>query len=757
MTYRCAVLPSGSGVMFTVKMEPGGGVERLKQHIRSNLALYPNLNKDAQLNLYHVDISTPTLSAFNPTNATKLHDNGLLPPPSRTRGRISVVVEFYKPIIWYHVDLPGHNPTKLRDFDGHDVDDLRNAIQNAQSRSFACAYDQLVLHVAAPESNVKTVLEGVEFNKYGSFDAIIQRYQIGEFNPIVVTLPDIQRQIEDLRRQIERLKQSSPQPVLQQRVTTPLKTTSVSIISERETRDSMDPALKSELDGHLHSGIATLVNTLFPELPNSTAIFKQCKKAKLYDHGEWPNLTNEAEFANLANSITSFVYGNNNNLSFCAHGGIRLDGVKANRKPDVVALHSDPTTFPAHWKSVYAVFELKSNVEADTHETLIQLASYVREIFGAQDIRESVIGIILCGNSMRVWQFDRAGGIGSTSINPNQHPKTFIRIIAGLSTMCTNRVGFNTAISPNRAIKIGRNTFQLGNILFHHSVVCGRGTTVYKAHTVRNPSQLFAVKISWRHHLRDCEGSMLKRVTETLGKNSRVVRHHNHEDRKTTNDIRHNLHSDDYRIQTILVMKTVGKPITKFSGKRELITVLIDALDGLRQLYEDCQIIHRDVSIYNIIIDGNNRGMLIDLDYATHTNIQQLNAANAPRTGTLPFIAIQVLQGAIHTYSHDIESLYYVFLWICCYYGKDRDVTPPHNFDTWMKGSYKDIAATKVGMMNEVCFDTHILAAFHPYFDNLKGLARELRGILFPLGIPVENASYSAVKTALEKARDVLV
>ncbi|RUP43349.1 hypothetical protein BC936DRAFT_137309 [Jimgerdemannia flammicorona] len=49
-------------------------------------------------------------------------------------------------------------------------------------------------------------------------------------------------------------------------------------------------------------------------------------------------------------------------------------------------------------------------------ETLIQLTSYVREVFSAQVTCELVIEIILCGNSMHVWQFERAGGIGNSEI-----------------------------------------------------------------------------------------------------------------------------------------------------------------------------------------------------------------------------------------------------------------------------------------------------------------------------------------------------
>ena len=39
------------------------------------------------------------------------------------------------------------------------------------------------------------------------------------------------------------------------------------------------------------------------------------------------------------------------------------------------------------------------------------------------------------------------------------------------------------------------------------------------------------------------------------------------------------------------------------------------------------------------------------------------------RTGTMQFMAIEVLEGKGHTYRHDLESFFYVFVWMCIRYG----------------------------------------------------------------------------------------
>ncbi|PQE05123.1 serine threonine- kinase Sgk2 protein [Rutstroemia sp. NJR-2017a BBW] len=86
------------------------------------------------------------------------------------------------------------------------------------------------------------------------------------------------------------------------------------------------------------------------------------------------------------------------------------------------------------------------------------------------------------------------------------------------------------------------------------------------------------------------------------------------------------------------------------------------------------------------------------------------------RTGTMQFMAIEVLEGKGHTYRHDLESFFYVFLWICVRYG------------------YEDTGSQKPSKLKllEIRFE-NIIVEFAPKFENLKPLARELRHVLFPI------------------------
>jgi hypothetical protein len=65
--------------------------------------------------------------------------------------------------------------------------------------------------------------------------------------------------------------------------------------------------------------------------------------------------------------------------------------------------------------------ELKSNPDVDRHsKTWLNLGRYAREVLTAQDARGFVMGFTLCGSIMRLWEFDRLGGIASLLFDINK-------------------------------------------------------------------------------------------------------------------------------------------------------------------------------------------------------------------------------------------------------------------------------------------------------------------------------------------------
>ncbi len=124
------------------------------------------------------------------------------------------------------------------------------------------------------------------------------------------------------------------------------------------------------------------------------------------------------------------------------------------------------------------------------------------------------------------------------------------------------------------------------------------------------------------------------------------------------------------------MISPAGRAIQDFRSIPELLEALRDAIKAHRSLYRDGKILHRDISENNIIItdpketDGFT-GMLIDEDLAKEIGSGRSGARH--QTGTMEFLAIQVLQRVAHTYRHDLESFFYVLLWICARRAWERE------------------------------------------------------------------------------------
>ncbi|EEH04621.1 conserved hypothetical protein [Histoplasma capsulatum G186AR] len=243
----------------------------------------------------------------------------------------------------------------------------------------------------------------------------------------------------------------------------------------------------------------------------------------------------------------------------------------------------------------------------------------------------------------------------------------------------------------------------------------------------------------------------------------------------------------DNRVLRCLVISPAGRPICDYRSPLELLTALRDAIKAHRSLYLDGNILHRDISENNIIItdpdkaDGHS-GMLIDLDLAKEVGSGRSGARH--QTGTMEFMAIEVLLNIDHTYRHDLESFFYVLIWQCARHGWNKlkqlralyhlhgwlgdsmleiwcagshetitntkqgnigaggferiltvEVSPPNNslLTKWYTDTYREIARIKRSDMGADGFED-ILSEFPPIFECAKPLCRAIRDILFPYG-----------------------
>ncbi|KAI0267779.1 hypothetical protein BC834DRAFT_822120, partial [Gloeopeniophorella convolvens] len=117
-----------------------------------------------------------------------------------------------------------------------------------------------------------------------------------------------------------------------------------------------------------------------------------------------------------------------------------------------------------------------------------------------------------------------------------------------------------------------------------------------------------------------------------------------------------------------LVLNTVGKPLNHFKSTRQLCEAIRDAIVAHSVAYKEAKILHRDVSVGNILItDSGGKGILIDWDLSKKLSI---NAQGRPRcmarTGTWQFISMGLLMyptSKPHELQDDLES----FFWVLSY------------------------------------------------------------------------------------------
>ena len=136
--------------------------------------------------------------------------------------------------------------------------------------------------------------------------------------------------------------------------------------------------------------------------------------------------------------------------------------------------------------------------------------------------------------------------------------------------------------------------------------------------------------------------------------------------------------------------------------------------------------------------------MLIDLDLAVLVGEDGKNETSEERNmmGTLEYMAIQILEGATrketagtdHTYRHDLESFFYVFLSLCIRYGWPEGMKPKTDpLIRWYKGDFDEISRNKRGDVTDR-FEKYVLDVLSSKFQAQKKLARSFRTILFGEG-----------------------
>ncbi|KAH0533948.1 hypothetical protein FGG08_007439 [Glutinoglossum americanum] len=439
----------------------------------------------------------------------------------------------------------------------------------------------------------------------------------------------------------------------------------------------------------------------------------------------------------------------------------------------------------------------------------------------------------------------------STSTDEPESRRTFIELILAFSLMDHAALGFDSHVYGDAScttmwipptissagnkviayIRLSGEVFRLHRILFIRPGLVCRGTRCFLATSTSfttnadgdgNEANDYIVKMSWRFEGLRPEGTLL----EQIGRNPKVcnvVRLHAYDEqldvrlgvRKGMLDGQHFVvsepvgsrplledeDSDDTcntslnRVFTRTVLCDTGRSLTEAASALELLHAVRDSFIGHGTLYFYEHVLHRDISRSNILLGPNSpstTGFLIDLDYAItvdSTSLQPGSSGAPHRTGTLPYMAIDILKNehGMHLYHHDVESFLYVLIWCCLYDSqgrghvpapgdhdlrcrvqaaegffrtKKKSITAEHLSDPlakWRKGAFEDIGVMKKDGV-EHGFEP-LLGLLRPGFDGdpVRELLRAIKKALF--GEDEENAVLPSTRlrkgwSMEERARD---
>ncbi|KAF1361094.1 hypothetical protein EJ07DRAFT_164685 [Lizonia empirigonia] len=307
--------------------------------------------------------------------------------------------------------------------------------------------------------------------------------------------------------------------------------------------------------GHLYVGIPGFFDAFFGDVPGlrpaAQAVFDKCKEgdSPLFrvESGwqGWPEEAKEKDvlswFAPLTDRLLNLTEGHQPEIRVrrrpLAQPNQPLQGSTADRKLDI-GFVDDPNAgvnSKYQWSHILIPGELKSNPSADkASKAWLDLGRYAREVLAAQDSRRFVLGFTLCGSFMRLWTFDRLGGIASEQFDINKDGLQFVSAVLGFLWMNEEQLGFDptiTTVGDKRYIEIerdkGKERLVIDRLIKRVPCVAGRATTCWKAYKEEDPDTPLVVKDSWQYPEREEEGELLREATEKRVRN--VARYFHHE------------------------------------------------------------------------------------------------------------------------------------------------------------------------------------------------------------------------------------
>ncbi|KAJ2965410.1 hypothetical protein NUW54_g14128 [Trametes sanguinea] len=126
-----------------------------------------------------------------------------------------------------------------------------------------------------------------------------------------------------------------------------------------------------------------------------------------------------------------------------------------------------------------------------------------------------------------------------------------------------------------------------------------------------------------------------------------------------------------------LVVREVGVPLKDFPSGDVLVAAVVDAIVAHEEAYETARVVHRDISVGNILIlpgsDGTiqgYRGLLADWELSKKRDDEQKEPRHPDRTGTWQFMSVRTLThpSAPVQIADELESFLHVMIYCAIRY-----------------------------------------------------------------------------------------
>ncbi|KAF8414482.1 hypothetical protein L210DRAFT_3509262 [Boletus edulis BED1] len=311
-----------------------------------------------------------------------------------------------------------------------------------------------------------------------------------------------------------------------------------------------------------------------------------------------------------------------------------------------------------------------------SHPVIVQAGYYAAEMFTAYTARQHVIGVVVVGDVLYVWRYDRERTIQCSGLNFIEDLPRFLVLLLAMQRFQAKHWGLNPHVDPKFCLtpsseettlrgdegKMIQVVFGLSDeTRVTHFGLNGRATNVLSVECKdlsENPD--LVSKLFWMEIRRMSEPDILKKVYE-ISETDPDVKGHVPEMMwfKTFHDTatakireRLGLKTEGTRVLCMIIFRKL-RPITELQGKEFLIAwwVTVITPSGSAEFITET-LAHKQKQIVAV---------LNDFDLASTHMI----ATGTRRTGTVPFMAIALLdeaalQGKIaHVYEYDAES----FIW----------------------------------------------------------------------------------------------